>query len=457
MCPGECYSPGFKVDSNFECVRKVCQCNNGIGISDGSCIDETDNRCSECLVGFHLQHENCVANLVCADNQHLDILQGTRFQETSLICRDNECMCANGVSATDTCTRHMDHICVSCDDGFLKKEGRCIPNSLYDFALGYYLPENIKPLFEDLCIAPGVKLVIDDENDTQECIDKVCQCEHGTPISNGGCFDETLNKCDSCEEGFHLKIGEHGRIDCVAKLNCDEYQHLAFNDESEIVCEPNVCFCRHGEPVSSDQCARHVSYNCGECDNDYLIKIYFIYFEFIDGISSCVHRDNLIPRNSEELCSDDQFNDNGNCVPMPSVKVYVPETATSSRLTTNLVLNDREYCVGLLDLEHKVNSAIGLVPCDSDNTFNKIEFNREGERAQVIFLHEDWIARKRCLKILTSENAPHAAYFERTECIGADPINIVEDEDGANSGAFVFSSDSTYASAYLFFPPSNDE
>lgn len=434
MCVA-CYSPGYKVDANFECVEKRCLCKNGIGVQDGSCMDEGVNRCRQCYVGYHRQNDECVENLNCADNQHLDILVGTQRKEDSLICSDNVCVCPNGRAAVETCTRHMDLQCLECDEGFMFDGELCVKN-VSD-------PVNWEDLLEDMCLAPGQKL----ENGV--CVDKVCQCNNGVAISNGACFDESVTKCDSCAPGYHLKIGEHGSINCVERLKCGQFEHPAVDEAGDIYCERNVCLCRHGQ--AAVDCDSHLAMQCKSCDTGYKLK----------NSSVCVNKSAAGNNDESEdededviqapviepvQCAANEFkNQAGNCIVPDPAAIIAPKTKALSQLATTLTLEGQKYCLGVLDIQNPSYSPIGLVTCDSNNAFRSIRYSTKGKSSNIVYLRENWMSERQCLSFKTLKSGSNLASVKMVKCSQAEKVKAVKN-GGPN---LVFASGSGYKFRYL--------
>ena len=92
------------------CEPKVCQCENGTPVDDGSCSIHRDNQCKECNRFYHLEQS----------------FDGTFY------CAPNVCQCTDG-DVTDLCKRHNTQSCEVCDEFFHIEENAsgettCEPN-----------------------------------------------------------------------------------------------------------------------------------------------------------------------------------------------------------------------------------------------------------------------------------------------------------------------------------------
>lgn len=267
----ECYSPAYKLVNN-ECVPKECPCTDGTGATHGACLDESVERCDTCNQGFHRSFgENnaviCVADVNCQGNTHAAI-----DSAGSVICADNECLCPNGVPDNANCANHLDFMCASCDEGYELEGDFCSEIVIEPVenvcvcqygraAVGDDCPNNGDTHCME-CYSDGYKLV------NHQCVAKVCPCTRGNGATNGQCVDESVEKCCTCDVGYHLALGEGNcEMRCEANLVCSATQHATVNADGDVLCADNQCFCPYG--TAAAECSTHLAFECDSCDEGF--------------------------------------------------------------------------------------------------------------------------------------------------------------------------------------------
>ncbi len=156
---------------------KTCQCDNGQAAEGDDCSSNGANECASCSAGFHLDGNNCVANV---------------------------CSCSNGVPAENTaCTTHNTNICASCTGAFHLADGSCVANECVcsngAAASGAACTTN----GQNICAScnTGYRL------DSGSCVANVCVCENGTPGEGESCEVHGSTVCSECDENYDLDNG----------------------------------------------------------------------------------------------------------------------------------------------------------------------------------------------------------------------------------------------------------
>lgn len=272
-----CYSPGFILNADSVCVKRQCACENGVGVNDGTCANDSVQKCARCNNGFHLELNEsnpldsksvsiiCVSDLpTCVGNTHPEIRE-----DGSVTCEDNVCLCPNGTPvATEECASHNSFACQTCDPGYEPEGDFCsaiIAECQCRFgvpSIGEDCPENGATHCQS-CYSEGYLL-----NQDNDCVPKLCKCAHGQGVVDGSCLNTSNHACQSCDIGYHISVqedtNENYAIVCAPDITCPSNQHVVAASAYEYACEYNVCLCNHG--VGTSNCLNHLEHHCQSCD-----------------------------------------------------------------------------------------------------------------------------------------------------------------------------------------------
>lgn len=250
-----CYTDGYFLDGDSNCVPKTCSCDNGTPVSDGSCLDTTNKLCSSCLENYHLSVETitgnyavtCQPDIVCLPTQHVIV-----NTDRSYSCANNVCLCEHGIGNTN-CQNHLDFSCQSCYSGYTlnSDNNSCEEDPVCTCANGIAATGSDCLVSEEKCASCyyGFEVV----NDICDTI--VCQCDNGQPVSDGTCYDSSWNHCQTCNPGFHLKYDNP-----QAYFDGDVAGHFTSS------CEPDkVCSCRFGQAATGDSFVTDGAEICTAC------------------------------------------------------------------------------------------------------------------------------------------------------------------------------------------------
>ena len=347
-----CHDIGYKVDELERCSPKCCTCEteingvmvqNGVGVHDGTCVDENMNRCNQCYAGYKLEwteesfyklkyvvDDPAINYTVFNDANNPDNFQAEYAKEETKVywaetcvdlncpnthyftmneCLPKECYCDNGL-VIDSCT-YTDstatagaglvegsvwvphHECQSCDQGFmLDGSNHCVPH------VNTCNCEWGEPAYGTDCLVdgghqcescsfPGFSV-----NADSHCVHTVCTCDDGEPVADGTCMDSADQRCVECNEGFDLTIvykndgSGHYEEHCVAGLVCDATtEHVEIDEDGNRFCAHNVCLCENGnayDDTTASPCTKHLGFMCDTCYAGFQIK------EYVDQYDSIV-------------------------------------------------------------------------------------------------------------------------------------------------------------------------
>ena len=304
-----CDADHHHVDAAFQCVQNVCLCDNGNPKTGTECTDHNTNMCADCNDFYHINGEDCDANVcTCADQSGNNAWTGTPHgvgecnvhnanecascdsagyhvpadtydsanPDASLECEAKVCVCANGASfakADGACDVHGDNQCTDCDE--------------------YYHLSTY-------------------ETDTDNCNANVCTCTGGTAAGVGECDDHDTEQCMDCDDfGYTVDVSTGGckanecicesyyqgeytsmtygigrgtaeadaKDDTLPRCSAEGASECAFCDDgsdpdslgqfwhvdtysdpsapSYLRCVPNVCWCVDGDPKGFNACPEH--------------------------------------------------------------------------------------------------------------------------------------------------------------------------------------------------------
>lgn len=260
---------GFTIQNDLICLPNMCNCLHGEPAQGADCIPDKSVACSVCYQGYHLT--------------------GKRD------CAPNTCVCPKGTPARGAaCRLDGTVICTSCKPGWFLdvrkftcgpkickcKGGEPVP----EFACPMAGAERCSSCYNDYSYEPLL----------MKCL-PICSCERGVPPRPGvpPCDKNPGIGCTVCYPGFGLTnvtdpVANYTYVDCLPKCICldghpwvggspgcitpgpsCEYCNPGYYlYEKTGTCEPNICWCRHGEPADaeSNTCLFNKEQRCLSCE-----------------------------------------------------------------------------------------------------------------------------------------------------------------------------------------------
>jgi len=163
----------------LDTVLNVCQdCTKVLNCQDYICTSDISTVCVRCTSGFVVRGQVCSEIPICKTGTFLDM--------TTLSCP--VCPLPANCKTVDRCTKSTDSTCAVCNDGFILKNGVCVPP-----------PTCIKP-----------QILNPETNKCADCADFNLHCITALCTS----FENAEHSCIKCKPGF---IAEDG--DCYAGGN----------------------------------------------------------------------------------------------------------------------------------------------------------------------------------------------------------------------------------------------
>ena len=300
-CSSQFYEP-VPVGGNSKdipCERIPCSCPHGIPKTNGDCSYVDNIKCEACDSGYVLNDEevcvprcNCVHGTpVTGDDCPGPFIEkckqcdnGYYLDAATLTCLPNKCYCANGegVISSDKqlCLNHNDPAlpnCAECDN-FYHLEPTAVDISRNECQQnkcrcdeGVVVPNERCRIHRetqcDDCFDIGFKL-----DDNQRCIPKFCQCDNGIGVHDGTCFDEVMNICLDCDDGYKLELKKQEYYKLKYAVDDPKHPYTVYNDpnisEKQVYwggfCEKLIC--EEDEVVEGNECVDKVYETPCVCD-----------------------------------------------------------------------------------------------------------------------------------------------------------------------------------------------
>ena len=216
------------------CDPITCECDFGIGISDGLCPSPAYHDCQTCNLGYKLTLK--------IDPMDFSIKR---------VCKPNSCVCDNGVVSSDVrgCVSDGGQNCADCNED-------------------YYL------------------------DDGKMCQKNVCICENGEIDDEENCAEHGRSNCksDGCEQGFTFAAYDK----TCKKYECPANHKIDLSNPSNLTCVPNQCFCENGTPFDVDLdppfvCDLDGKAGCSSCDQNYKLDSASNSYSCLPKICSCTN------------------------------------------------------------------------------------------------------------------------------------------------------------------------
>ena len=165
-------------------------------------------------VGYPAGYTNIELCIDCNDGYHL---QGS-------VCNINAYMCDNGAPEDGVPIINREERCFSCNSGYHLIDSLCEINS--------YNCQHGIPLSGEVTSIEGESTIVNGENRCESCIegyileDDVCRqamftCDGGTPVGgNPAIGHEDIERCDSCDEGYHENENEDEQLCIINTYTC---------------------------------------------------------------------------------------------------------------------------------------------------------------------------------------------------------------------------------------------
>ena len=260
---------GYTLTNDLICLPNLCDCLHGEPAEGSDCIPDKSIACKVCYQGYHVN--------------------GKRD------CVPNTCICPKGTPARGAaCKSDGSVICTSCKPGWFLdiRKFTCGPKIC--------VCKGGSPVDENVCPSAGMErcaFCFDDyvyEPLLMKCL-PVCSCERGTPPRPGlyPCDKLPGIGCDVCFPGFGPTnvtdpVANYTYVDCLPKCTClDGHPWIGLSPgcltpgpsceycdpgyylyKKSGTCEPNICWCRHGEPADSESntCLFNKEQRCLSCE-----------------------------------------------------------------------------------------------------------------------------------------------------------------------------------------------
>merc|ERR1712176_897391 len=175
---------------------------------------------------------------------------GEYYLTSDELCEPTVCGCDNGVAATydEGCTVHDANLCVSCDAGYRLSGTDCVAETTCTCANGQEATLDDCPVSEENCVSCDAGYELNGQ---------VCE-EVVVPVSANVC---------SCPDG---PAAEGDACHTDGAVICTRCYHVGFKLlDDATACEPKVCRCDNGYPLTDGACIDENYRRCIACEDGY--------------------------------------------------------------------------------------------------------------------------------------------------------------------------------------------